>query len=123
MTNISLNMEPLELNYGETYLIIDAIYLNEIREANLIVNSQDLLEIIRKEVFPHTDTPFSEYKALQSYFDVNKIKKIESTNVPIDKQSWFSTDTGLLVLVNVQILSQIIVGFSYNKLVDTPFDL
>lgn len=117
MDNISLNGEVIKTKIGTSYLIIDALYLNDVKE-NIPNFCNDIISEIRLNVFPYTDTPFAEYIAIDSTFDIHKIKKVD--NMSKVDASFFSTDTGLLVLINKNLLVDLLNSYDYDKLVDSP---
>ncbi len=57
MKNISLNGDPIYLKNGNTYLIIDALYLNDIRLHLANINLNDLKNV-REIIFPYNEFPY-----------------------------------------------------------------
>ncbi|WP_316822893.1 hypothetical protein [Pedobacter gandavensis] len=120
MENISLNNEPLRLRTGTTYIIIDALYLNDIKECiQNIDTSSGIIASIKSISFPYMDTPFAMYLAKESLFDVSKIKKVHYSDIDVRDPSFFSTDTALMVFINETLLLQFVDAFDYNELVDS----
>lgn len=121
MKNISINNEPLKLDIGQKYYIIDALYLSDIKDAVLETNV--LSTDIRTEVFPFTNTPFAQYKSSKNIFFVSQIIKIDYDDVTVDDFSFFSTDTGLIIFVLEDILMDFLQVFSYGDLVNSENEL
>lgn len=117
--NLSLNKESLQLNIGKTYILIDALYLNEIKVEKSRINSNNFLQEIRDEIFPYTDTPFAEYKANESIFEIRMIMKVDYKDVVLGNKSFFSTDTGLIALIDEKLLLDFLDFYDYDELVDS----
>ncbi|KFF12584.1 hypothetical protein [Flavobacterium hydatis] len=123
MKNISTKNEPLELDINKSYYIIDALYLNDIKDEFLNKNSLPKDNDIRNNVFPYTDTPFAKYKANKKTFFVSQIKKVDYDEVVLGDTSFFSTDTGLIILLLENILIEFIKNYNYEDLVDSKDEL
>ena len=123
MENISLNNEPLRLRTGTTYIIIDALYLNDIKEYIENIGTNSIITKIKSIVFQYTDTPFAIYPAKESLFDISKIKKVNYSKVDVKDLYFFSTDTALMVFINEALLLQFAESFDYNELLDSADDL
>lgn len=120
MGNISLNNEPLRLRTGTTYIIIDALYLNDIKECiQNIDTSIDVIARIKSVAFPYMDTPFAMYLAKESLFDISQIKKVNYSDVDVKDPSFFSTDTALMVFISETLLLQFVDVFDYDELLDS----
>lgn len=118
MLNLSLNKEPLVLKKQNHYFIVDALYLNEIKNKLAEIDVANLSNEIREKVFPYTDTPFAEYKANENIFNIEKIRKVDYREVVIRDKS-FSTDTGLIAFIERKLLIDFIVLYKYDELVDS----
>lgn len=121
MKNISINNENLQLNIGKTYIVIDALYLSEIKSE--YKRTFQSLKQIRENIFPYTDTPFAEYIAKDPLFTLSKISKIDYAEVIEGDKLVFSTDTGLIIFVNENILWDFVNDFDYEKLVNSEIEL
>ncbi|MCC9019746.1 hypothetical protein [Flavobacterium lipolyticum] len=121
MKNISKNNEPLELSIGKKYYIIDALYVTNIK--NEFLKANILPKDIRNEVFPFTDTPFALYKANNNIFFINQIKKVDYDEVVLEDLSFFSTDTGLILFLNEDLLVDFLKEFNYDDLVNSDNEL
>lgn len=115
MKNLSTNNETLELNVGKSYLIIDALYLQEIKNEFEDTNIRD----IRSKIFPYTSTPFAQVKILKKIFFVNQIKKVGHNKVVPNDYSFFSTDTGLIIFISEDIVIEFLKNYSYEDLVNS----
>ena len=120
MKNISINNEPLELNLGKSYYVVDALYLDAIKIG--LSNNGNSLENIKDDIFPYNDVPFTKFKAVSRVFDVKNIRVvINDGNNRI--QFRFSTDTGLIIFINEDIFFEFIENYSFNKLVNPDEEL
>ena len=127
MSNISfLNKDCISIKENELYIVIDSLYLMEIKNniSNLEqLDNIDLLSKIRKEIFPYTDLPFAEYHSNTSLFNIEKIKKIRYDDALKTHKKAFSTDTGLIVFLRINIFKEFILNFDYEILVDDPIEI
>ncbi len=121
MKNICINNEPLEVNIGKQYYVIDALYLTDIKREFLKANI--LPKDIRNEVFPYTDSPFALYKPNDNTFYINQIIKVDYDEVVLEDFSFFSMDTGLIVFILEDILVEFLKAFNYEDLVDSKNEL
>ena len=125
MVNISLNGEDILLQKGKSYYIIDALYLNDIKNELKRIDIMNLESEIKEKIFPYTETPFAIFSlddtgnALRK-IGVEKIKKVKDQEINF---SCFSTDTGLIVLLEKSIFLDFLKSFDYNQLVEGIRDL
>jgi hypothetical protein len=75
MKNVSLYNEPIFVSIGKSFILIDALYLNDIKDNLDNVNKIDL-QLLKKIVFPYNDIPFAEFTMKDNIFSVEKIKKL-----------------------------------------------
>ena len=118
MENISLNGEPLKVDSGCIYVIIDALYLNDIKAALPDTKDSQSLSELRRSVFQHTETPFSERKFDFDILSIDRIKKVLNHDLHKSKHIYFSSDTGLVVVIKKEILFLFIKDYNYEQLVD-----
>jgi hypothetical protein len=124
MKNISfLNDDKIKLKIGQSYIIIDALYLMDIKEKLSKIDTIRLIDCIREIIFPYTDIPFAEYKSNLSSFTLNDLKKVDYEEVDISNRSFLCTDTGILIFVNENILLKFIELFDYSELVNSLIDI
>lgn len=123
MKNISLNGEPIELASNIKYIVIDALYINEIRAQIPNLKKDNIFNEIRSLVFPYTDTPFAEYMPEGTVFSIDKIKKVDYDKIDVEDVSIFSTDSGVVIFVNKDLFIDFASHFDYDELVDSPTDL
>jgi hypothetical protein len=119
MKNISIENEPIELKIGVTYIVIDGLYINDIKEELENLEVDQLINDIREKVFQYTKTPFAEYTAHDKVFEVSQLKKTDYQEVQTADKSIFSTDTGLVVFLNEKRLLPFVKKFDYETLVDS----
>lgn len=117
MNNISTNGEPIRIEAGVRYIIIDAMYLNDIKEKELDINSVDYWQNAKDDLFPYTDSPFAVTVFTTDTLHINQIKKNDNEEFAEDP-SLFSTDTGLILILKDEILHSFIKIYDYEKLVD-----
>lgn len=115
--NISLHREHLKLDVGKTYLVIDSLYVNDIRDAffNKYIEEYDYNEI-RRIVFPYVATPFTFYNSGTPIFDV---QQIEPATQSLNTGRCFSVDSGLLIFINTEIFFNLLPLFDFEELVET----
>ena len=77
MMNISLNKEPIKVNRNVEYIVIDALYIDDIKEKLLELRKDNIISEIKEKIFPYTDTPFAEYIPKNNEVNLNQIKKVE----------------------------------------------
>ncbi len=120
MTNISLKGEDVLLQRGKSYFIIDALYLNDIKNGLTGIDIANLENDIREKIFPYTETPFAIIAlnkigdGLQA-IEIDKIKKTGDEDVD---PRCFSTDTGLIIVLEKSIFLEFLTHFDYDKLVE-----
>jgi hypothetical protein len=120
--NISLNKEDIQLNVGR-YLVVDALYLNEIKEyfkINKVLNS---IDDIRKLVFPYTNSPFAEYNSENAVFCIIQIKKIDVEKVDICEKKCFSVDSGLILFLQDSVLYDFLYKYDFEELVESNSEI
>jgi len=128
MRNISfLNKDSISLKQSEVYLVIDALYLMDVKEkisASKNGNIKEFLMSIKKNVFQYCETPFTKYFSTSSTeFDIKSIKKINYDDILGNFENYFSTDTGLVFFINLNILKEFVLKFDYDLLVIDSEDL
>ncbi len=120
--NISfLNKNSISIKEKELYIVIDSLYLMEIKNNMSDLEKLDIREMlfkIRKEIFPYTDLPFAQYHSNSSLFNIEKIKKIDYYEALNTYQKAFSTDTGLIIFLNINIFKDFVIAFDYDALID-----
>lgn len=123
MNNVSLNGEPIELSVSIKYIVIDALYINAIRAELAHLKRDDIFNEIRNIVFPYTYNPFGEFIPEEKVFRLDQIKNVDFDKIDVDEISVFSTDTGVVILVNKELFIDFASKFDYDELVDSPTDL
>lgn len=122
MNNVSLKGEDLFLSLNTEYLVIDALYLNDIRKS---LNEVDIhsLQDIQQKVFPYNDFPFGVVNTGEDrrrIIMIKNIKKETYSNMGKTKGvCYFSSDTGLLVVVAMTAFVEFTKSFDYDQLLDT----
>ena len=122
MANISLNGEDITLKPGKTYLVIDGLYLNNIKREIDTLNKEDLINEIKEKVFsfPRTDIPFAKISIESALFSVKNIQEIDYEHRDtLQKESCFSSDSGLLIFIEEHLLSEFVKDYDYGALVDS----
>jgi hypothetical protein len=126
INNISLQNEDISLRTSTTYIIIDALLINDI---NLEISnlSEYNLDELKTCVFPYTYGPFMKYTPTKENFQINKIKKVHyAENKLIDPEgiNAFSTDTAFLIFINERIFYDFIPKFNYDNIfTDNPTEI
>lgn len=123
MNNISLNKETLELRRGIQYIVVDALYINDIKEEISNLSSENIVSEIRNKVFPYTDTPFAEYIPTESIFNLEQIKKVDYNQIKTIDKSVLSTDSGVLIFIAEKLFENFVLKFDYGDLVNSSTNL
>jgi hypothetical protein len=121
--NILINNGFLELKVGNNYIVIDALYINDIKEQISDLNEFNFLEEIKEKVFIYCNTPFVKYSPEKKFFTMNQIVKFFDETTDSDNKCVFSTDTGLVLFIEEKFIKEFIQLFNYDYLVDEKDDL
>jgi hypothetical protein len=121
--NFSLNKEPLYLVCGVKYIVIDALYVNDIRQELSDLNVDEIFNEIRNKVFPYTDTPFVEYIPRKKTFTLNQIKRVNHNQLMSRDKSVLSSDSGVLIFINTLIFIDFVSKCDYDELVNSETEL
>ena len=123
MTNISyLNNDTIVLNKKKSYVFIDAVYVTTIKHK---LEFTDSLDNIRNHIFPYTDTPFAEYDPTEDDFNIHTrlVQLDDDDDILPDNNSFFSTDTGMIIAIEKSQLLQFVELFDYEDLVESAYDI
>lgn len=123
MQNISSRKESIKLRTGQSYYIIDLLYLTEIKERFSEINVDDLINEIRTKIFPDFSTVLGEFVATQPVFEVERIRKVYYSEVIKGDRSFFSTDTAVLIVANTKIFAKVISACDYYELTDHHIEI
>ena len=98
--NISRTGEDITLRSNEYYILIDGLYLNEIKKFDLDTDNYE--KEIRQNILPFTQCPFAKIilpgeKLIKFRVDYITSAGNEETN------ECFSSDTGLLIFISEKI--------------------
>lgn len=121
--NISINKEPLEVRAHAYYILIDGDYLNDLKCELSNLSADNLYLEARSRIFIYNDTPFAEFQTDFDVFTIDMIQQVDREVVDGDSQSFFSTDTGLLILCEEVFLRAFIESYDYEALIDHPSEL
>jgi len=118
--NISLKGEDVYLNSASCYYIIDALYLNTIKEEINSINVDFIEAEIKEKIFPYLNAPFAIVNFLQSNTElevigVHRIKKVSDEQL---NSYCFATDTGLVIFCEKSMFAAFVQAFSYYDLID-----
>lgn len=123
-------MESILLNANISYLVIDAQYLNDIRDKKDMLGDPNWPERIKKEIFPYALNPFAFLEVKDATTPTVTINDINILAVSIDEadvrdkdQCTFCSDTGLIVFINQSYLKSFLLVFDYNTLTGSETDL
>lgn len=123
MKNFSSNKESIDLLCGIKYIIIDALYLNDIKQELSNLKNESIFDEIRSKVFPYTDTPFAEYIPLKDTFTLNQIKKVDYDQVVDGDKTVLSVDSGVLIFISEKAFVDFVSKYDYGELVNSEIDL
>lgn len=121
--NVSIDGEPIQLCVDTEYIVIDPLYLSDIKEEMSIFDMENAYEVIKERVFPYTSEPFAEYKPNLSTFSVDKIKYADPEEDERYNKNSFDSDSGLVIFCNKDLLQKFIVLFDYDELVESDKEI
>ncbi|MEM7110682.1 MAG: hypothetical protein AAF519_20805 [Bacteroidota bacterium] len=122
MLNVSTKGEELILKANEIYIVIESLYINDIKREINNLDKENLLSNIKDKVFPfpYTDIPFAMFSTHSESFPISSIIKINyDVIIESEKERCFSTDTGLIVILIPSILEKFVEYYDYEDLVDS----
>lgn len=122
MNNVSLKGEDILLSSGKCYYVFDALYLNDIQAEFDHLQKDKLDQEIVEKVFPYTDAPFAKIRLSKHRFQVGYIRKMNVDELSPDDKNCFSSDTGLVLLVEESLFSIIVKSCNYDDLVDSQVE-
>ena len=105
------------------YIVIDALYINEIRAELAHLKRDDIFNEIRNIVFPYTYNPFAEFIPEEKVFRIDQIKNVDFDKIDVDDIGVFTTDSGVVIFVNKELFLDFVLKFDYDELVDSSTDL
>lgn len=123
MRNVSLHSERITLNPGSRYFVIDTLYVNDLAREDLPSVGPDAF--IRDRVFsyPHAQTMFVlidiRERSEELVVHVGDILSVTDEVAEANVDSCFVTDTGLIVFVREENLSDLVSALDFYELVDT----
>jgi hypothetical protein len=123
MKNFSTNKEAINLKSGTKYIVIDALYINDIRQELSNIREKFKIDEIRSKVFPYTNTPFAKYTPLMDTFTLPQIRKVDFARIDDEEKSVLSTDSGVLIFIAENVFSDFVSKFDYYELVNSEIDL
>ncbi|OGX85626.1 hypothetical protein [Hymenobacter glacialis] len=116
-------MAPLiRLAPGKEYLFIDALYLEEFKarpDSSLLHHE---LVALRHIVFPDAINPYAVVTAEHEGFDLSSIQPIGSEAAAADNVRQFCSDTGLVLIIAVDIFSSVVAELDFEELADLAED-
>jgi len=119
MANISFHNENIVLYKHKRYWVIDASYLNSIKEEISSLDFAHLEDEIRSKIFPYTDYPYAKFTPDKEIFEIKKIKKIDNSNIGIQNDAAFSIDSSIIIMVENSIFLDLIPKYDYYQLTDS----
>jgi hypothetical protein len=123
MTNVSLRGESIQLNKNISYLVIDTLYVDDVKGKADMLDIDNLLDSIKKDVFPYTTIPFAIYTPAEDVFTVDRIKRGNKTDCP-DNSLHFCTDSGLIMFIREDLLLDFVKkDYTYGDLVESAADI
>lgn len=125
MINLSLYGEDILIKVGKLYYVIDALYLQKIKEELPNISINDIEAEIKSKIFPYTEAPFAIISFnntgdLLASIKVSQIKKGDEENISTTS---FSTDTGLVIIIEKPIFLDFLNLYDYDKLVEGDIEL
>jgi hypothetical protein len=122
MNNTSLMGEDITLCAGKNYYVIDALYLNDVKVGLSDLQKDKTDEKIAREIFPYTTAPFAKILMHRDSFQVHSIIKVRHEDLLPDGGNCFSSDTGLVLLIEQSHLISFVKAYNYDDLVDSHIE-
>lgn len=120
MNNISLNKEPINLCIGRHYIVMDAMYLNEVKEYLEVLTDNNLLERLKK-IFPYNKIPFARILPSKGILHIEDIKEVDYDHI-IDYEHCFATDSALILLICQDKVISFLSQYNYYDLIDKIYE-
>lgn len=98
--NISVSGEDIILNRNKYYIVIDALYCDNIKSKLHDLDPADIEEEIRRKVFPDATNIYARFLNMRDSFTV---KSIVDGYTEEDDPLYFCSDSGLLVFIAADI--------------------
>lgn len=118
--NISTSKEPIHLEVGACYIVVDALYIADIKVGLASESGLVAIDDMRQNIFPYTSTPFAEFVPTQEVFHITQICKYESADLGESVQrSVCSVDSGILMFVKQSVFLDFITSFDYDDLLSS----
>jgi hypothetical protein len=123
MNNCSLNGEDIILLPEKQYYVIDALFLNDIRLGMGNVRFDKFDQDVEAKIFPHTVAPFAKFRFHENRFSISSIKKFLLLDTSSIENTVFSSDTGLILIIEESIMELFVTIFNYDDLVDSIHEI
>lgn len=123
MKNISTDKENIALAVNNKYIIIDPLYINDIKLDVEDLAKDNIFNEIRRVIFPYTDTPFAEYIPRKEIFTLEEIEKVHYDMINNADRTMFSTDSGVILFIKEDCFIDFISKFDYDELTDSSKEL
>lgn len=120
MANISLHGEDILIDAGKPYYVIDALYLEKVKEELSSLATDNIEEEIKSKVLPYTEAPFAVISSNVPSIKVSQIEKGDDENIG---NTNFSTDTGLILFIEKSIFLDFLKLFDYDKLIEGNIEI
>lgn len=112
--NCSINGESINLKLQENYVIMDALYADDLRLFLTDYENNPSYDFIRKECFPYTPNPFGVCEIKKNQLELKNIVKAEDIHCCV-----FDTDTSLILFINKRIFFEVVKEINYECLTDS----
>lgn len=115
--NLSLKGENIELTGKSDYYIIDALYLNDVKENLDYINTRNLEQELKEKVFPFTVCPIGRISTSDHSISISidKIKQISEAQV---SSSSFTSDSGLILLIRTDVFFKFLAIYNFDTLTE-----
>jgi hypothetical protein len=92
------------------------LFLSQIQNCINDIDTNNFDTDVKTNIFPYTDYPFAKLECKKGYLELSDIK---NANISTINPNCFASDTGLIKVVDAQILKSLVPIFDFYELTDT----
>ncbi|GAA3915741.1 hypothetical protein GO495_19120 [Chitinophaga oryziterrae] len=119
MNNLSKSGEDINLKTGKHFVIIDVLYVEDIRKEMGNLDLSNLYKEIKDKIFPFAYAPFSRFLNKKPIFPISAIKDgRDEIGVNKDNPLFFSSDTGTLIFIAEDYFTDFISICDYDEIIE-----
>jgi hypothetical protein len=109
----------LNLEINCKYVLIDALYINNIKKRIKDIDPNLLIEDYKNIIFPYARFPYAIYNNTSTTFEISRIKRNNYEFDDSNSAIFLDSDTGILIIIKENQLLNFAEKFDFGKLVDS----